>query len=336
MLTIIQVIAILQGVFLGLALFHRRLEYKKPVFWLFIGCIISVVLFAIGDDDYNLLVEDSNWVFFHEPLMITFFFLFIRYNGSQRDAFNKSDIIFFVPYLLYILFEALSNLDSFEDYSIWKICEEIIEFAFVGMLLYSVYDIIKNKKEKWSLLFIIPLAIIFLLDEISSLFLKSHFSFLDLDSYGVFLVAVFLFYFVTYKLITSPKDILPSLDNKYKSSKLSSNEIESIKKELNRLMTEEKLFKDQKLNANELAKQLGITRQYLSEILNVHMGVRFQDYLNQHRIKEFIEYLEQDNYKQFTLFGIATEVGFSSKSSFNATFKKFMGMTPSQYRKQEI
>ncbi|MEO1628283.1 MAG: helix-turn-helix domain-containing protein, partial [Bacteroidota bacterium] len=34
--------------------------------------------------------------------------------------------------------------------------------------------------------------------------------------------------------------------------------------------------------------------------------------------------------------GIASEAGFSSKSSFNATFKKLKGLTPSQYKKQNL
>ena len=101
-------------------------------------------------------------------------------------------------------------------------------------------------------------------------------------------------------------------------------------------MTEKKLFKNQKVNANEIAKQLGIQRQQLSEILNIHMGVRFQDYVNQFRVEEFIKCLNQENYKNYTLLGIAKEVGFSSKSSFNATFKKLKGVTPSHYKKEEI
>ena len=42
-----------------------------------------------------------------------------------------------------------------------------------------------------------------------------------------------------------------------------------------------------------------------------------------------------DNGK-FTVIQIAYEVGFNSKSSFNTAFKKFTGMTPTQYKKQTI
>ncbi len=330
MLTIIQITAILQGIFVGFALFQKRQEYKKPIFWLFIGGIVSTVLFAIGDDDYNLILSDVNWFFFHEPLMITFFFLFIRYSDANREVFNKLDAVFFLPYLLNIVFEVSNYL---RDSLILKVGATLTELCFIVMLLYSIYDIVKSKKEKWLLVFLIPFTLIFTTDEISYWVSDSHIFFLPLDSYGIFLMTIFLFYFVTYKLIIAPKEILPTANNKYKLSNLSKTEVESIKRELNRLMTEEQLFKNQKLNVNDIATQLGISRQRLSEVLNVHMGMRFQDFLNQHRVEAFIKCLEEDSYKNFTLLGIATEVGFSSKSSFNSTFKKLKGVTPSQYKK---
>lgn len=42
--------------------------------------------------------------------------------------------------------------------------------------------------------------------------------------------------------------------------------------------------------------------------------------------------MQNDQYAHFTLFGMATEVGFSFKTSFNATFKKAKGLTPAQFK----
>lgn len=334
MLTIIQIIAILQGLFLGITLFQRRHAYKTRIFWLFMGCIISIILFAVGDDDYNLIVNDANWFLFHEALITTFFFLFLRFSNRDRKEFTSIDLIFIVPYLLYAIFQSLLSFTYFEDNFLLEISAEISEFCLIGMLIYSIYDVLKHKKNKQWLVFLIPFTLIFLIDEATYFILDAPISLLSLDSYGVFLIAIFLFYFITYQLIIAPKDVLPSANSKYKLSNLSESEVEVIKKELHRLMVEEQLFKNQKLNVNEIANQIGITRQQLSEVLNVHMGMRFQDLLNQHRVEAFIKCLSEDRYKNFTLLGIATEVGFSSKSSFNATFKKLKGITPSQYKKQ--
>lgn len=345
MLAVIQIIALVQGIFLASVLFQRRKEYEKLVFWLFMGCIASVILFSIGDDDYNLIVPNANWFFFHEALMITFFFLFIRYSHSTRKVFEKSDSLFFLPYLLNIFLQIFLDLDYSEYRVILRIGVSLTELSFIGMLVYSIYDILKNEKERWLLTFVIPFTLLYTIDEITNIF---DIAYLPLDSYGIFLMAIFLFYFATYKLITSPKEILPSIATtdtitpivistpKYRLSNLSESEIETIKKELNRLMTEDKLFKNPNLNANQTAQKLGITRQRLSEVLNVHIDMRFQDFLNQYRVEEFIKCLHQEAYQNLTLLGIATEVGFRSKSTFNAAFKKFKGMTPSQYKKQAI
>ena len=337
MLRTFQIIALLQGIFLLFILFKRKKEYKRINLWLLSGCIISVTLYAVGDDDYNLFVEDTDWFLFHDTLIITFFFLFVRYYKSGKEKFIKTDLLFFVPYLFIIVFQTLENTYIIEENYVFRVAHEIVELIFLGMLVYTVYDIIKNKKEKWLLVFILPLTIIFLVDELTYIVTNSNEAPYLLDSYGIILAIIFLFYLVLYKLIFAPKDVLPKSDSsKYKTSSLNSKSIDSNKSELLRLMNEEKLFTNNNLTVNDVAKRMNIPRQHLSEILNVHLKTGFQDFLNQYRVEEFVECLKNNKYQNYTIMGIANEVGFSSKSSFNTTFKKLKGMTPSQYKKQLI
>jgi AraC-like DNA-binding protein len=51
-------------------------------------------------------------------------------------------------------------------------------------------------------------------------------------------------------------------------------------------------------------------------------GYKLSRFINKYRVEEFIERLKNDQNNHFTL-GIATDVGFNSKSSFNAIFKKY-------------
>ncbi|MCP4522172.1 MAG: AraC family transcriptional regulator [Cytophagales bacterium] len=323
----------MQGIFLVLVLFSKKHSYQKVTFWLLIGCLISTILFALGDDNYNLFTDNSDWFFFHEPLITTFLVLFIKYKISEKRTFVKKDALLFLPYTLYLVLESISSF--WTDNSIIDFFDNLVEASFIILLLHSIYTILKSSKEKWLLIFIIPFTLIFLIDEVfTNIFPHDYFSYID--SYGMFLISIFLFYLLTYRLITSPNKILSeekSEKKKYKSPNFSNTEAETIIKKLDNLMTEKKLFTNQKLTVNKVATQLGIPRQYLSEILNVHLGIRFQDYLNKYRIEEFIKCLHQENYKNYTLVGIATEVGFNSKSSFNSTFKKMKGMTPSEYKK---
>lgn len=290
------------------------------------------MLFALGDDDYNLIMSDTNWFVFQEPLMITCFLLFVKQIEREQSEFVKTDLLIILPYLVYLSLGFIETFFPIGDALFIDIVDDFIEFSLIGLLLKAAFDIIKSQKEKWLLTFIIPFVVIFTIDEMYKLTIDDDYSLLYLDSYGVILISTFLFYFVSFRLITTPKNILVTAANKYVASNLSKSEIDSTIKTLHQLMIEKKIFKNQKLSVAEVAKELGITRQQLSEILNNHMQIRFQDLLNQYRVEEFIECLDQEKYNHYTLLGIASEAGFSSKSSFNATFKKLKGVTPSQYR----
>ncbi|WP_298535350.1 AraC family transcriptional regulator [uncultured Algibacter sp.] len=335
MLKTIQIVALLQGIFLLFIVFKHKHHYKKPNFWLLVGCVSSVLLYALGDDSYNLFIKDANWFVFHDILIITFFFLFMRYYKSGKESFSSKDFVFFIPYLINILLLTGYYFEIWEATPFLFFMKELTELTFLVYLTYTIYHILKSKKEKWLLLFAIPLTIIFIIDEVTFLLTKSNNSPLFLDSYGIIIIAVLLFYFVLYKLILTPKAILPKSNNlKYNASSLQQKDIIYYKSELVLLMTQERLYKNQKLTVNDVAKRLNIPRQHLSEILNVHMNIGFQDLLNQYRVEDFILCLQAKEYKNYTLLGIANEVGFSSKSSFNTTFKKLKGITPSQFKKQ--
>ena len=101
-------------------------------------------------------------------------------------------------------------------------------------------------------------------------------------------------------------------------------------------MTKKELYKDPKLSIHKFAQELDIPRQYISEVLNVYLGISFQDFVNEYRVEAFVVNLKKDQNGQFTLFGLANEVGFNSKSTFNAFFKKYKGLTPSEFKKTLI
>jgi AraC-like DNA-binding protein len=44
--------------------------------------------------------------------------------------------------------------------------------------------------------------------------------------------------------------------------------------------------------------------------------------------------LVDPNETQFSILAIAEHAGFTSKSAFNSVFKRLVGMTPSEWRKQ--
>ncbi|NLP58315.1 AraC family transcriptional regulator [Lutibacter sp. B1] len=337
MLRTIQIIAILQGLFLILVLLKNKKKYKSTTFWLFFGSIASVLLYLIGDDGSNIFKKGADWFLFDSSLFVTFLLLFLKYFKSGSDKFSKKDYLFFIPNIIFFSIEATEIILKKETVFI-EIVELLIAITFLMYVIYIVYDVINTKGMKWVLYFVIPIGLIksymYVVDSLAFFGIaKMRMSNNEDFNKYLLLIIAFLFYFVIYNLITKPIEFLPKPTlNKYKTSGLKPELIKKYEGDLIQLMEEDKLFLDPKLSIVTVSEKLNIPRQYISEVLNLHMNISFQDFVNNYRVNEFIKYLQKDQYAHYTLFGIANEVGFNSKSSFNATFKKIKGVTPTEFK----
>jgi ligand-binding sensor domain-containing protein/AraC-like DNA-binding protein len=123
-------------------------------------------------------------------------------------------------------------------------------------------------------------------------------------------------------------------EEKYKSSTLSFHKSKTYLNQLLKIMAEEKPYLDPELSLQTLAKRMEITKEALSQVINEQLDRNFKNFINEYRIEEAKKKLLDPKEDQFVLMKIALDVGFNSKSVFNASFKKFTGMSPSQYRKK--
>ncbi|ACV26667.1 helix-turn-helix domain-containing protein [Kangiella koreensis] len=114
------------------------------------------------------------------------------------------------------------------------------------------------------------------------------------------------------------------LDENMRSSVLS-----LVKKEVE----EHRLYRNNKLTLASLAEQVGISLHHLSETLNQHGGKNFNQFINEYRVAEVCKQLDENSDRK--LIDMAMDAGFSSKSSFNAIFKKVTGKPPTLYRQQQ-
>lgn len=102
---------------------------------------------------------------------------------------------------------------------------------------------------------------------------------------------------------------------------------------LRELMESQKVYQDAKLNINRLAELLGTKTHILSKLLNEHYEQNFRDFVNSYRVKEFINQAQTGKLQKLTFLGLAHEVGFNSKSTFNLAFKKITNKSPRDYFK---
>jgi len=90
--------------------------------------------------------------------------------------------------------------------------------------------------------------------------------------------------------------------------------------------------RDPELTLTLLAKMVNLSRNQLSEVTNSSLGCNFYDFVNKYRVEDVKQLMVNSRFKDYTLLAIAFEAGFPSKSTFNSIFKKFTGLTPSEYR----
>ena len=93
------------------------------------------------------------------------------------------------------------------------------------------------------------------------------------------------------------------------------------------------LFTNPILNLRTLALELDLKEKELSRLINECGKVNFYQFINEYRIEKFKKLIKSPKAHQYTLLGLATKSGFSSKSTFYVAFKKLEGMTPKQYEK---
>lgn len=96
----------------------------------------------------------------------------------------------------------------------------------------------------------------------------------------------------------------------------------------------DRLYENPNLSVSQLASEMQISAKELSKHINDNYHMNFSEFVNHHRVEAVKKLLSSSEAKKYTLVTLAEIAGFSSKSSFNASFKKITGLTPSEYRKR--
>ena len=121
---------------------------------------------------------------------------------------------------------------------------------------------------------------------------------------------------------------------KYQKSSLTADDAKRIYKQLHQVMLKDKLYKDPELNLGQLAGNLNVHSNALSQVINSFESKTFYDYINGLRIEEFKTLVADPVNRQYTILSLAFECGFNSKTAFNKNFKKATGLSPSEYLNQ--
>jgi len=119
---------------------------------------------------------------------------------------------------------------------------------------------------------------------------------------------------------------------KYENKKIIDTEAENLIEALANIMQGKELYKDANITMPQIAKILGISAPYLSQLLNDNCHKSFSLFINEYRIEAAKSLLVQE--KKMSMEVIAEQCGFNSQSTFYSTFKKIMTVTPAAFRKE--
>lgn len=104
---------------------------------------------------------------------------------------------------------------------------------------------------------------------------------------------------------------------------------------LTRAMEENKIFLDAEITLEQLAERVELPVRQVSNIINRHFKKNFYEYVNYYRVEQAKALLLQAD-QQASMLDVMADAGFNSKSAFNRYFKKFVNMTPTEFRDSKL
>ncbi|WP_049631586.1 helix-turn-helix domain-containing protein [Cellvibrio sp. pealriver] len=151
------------------------------------------------------------------------------------------------------------------------------------------------------------------------------------ENYVVFILinALFINSVVhTHKLLTTK----PEVTKDKTDEKLTDSAIQKVQLG----MEVQKLFLKQNLNIDEFSKRINLPVKEVSAVINKHYGTNFFEFMNSYRVEEAKRLLGDSQHADMTVMDVLLHAGFNSKSAFHRFFNRLVGMSPTEYRKQNL
>jgi AraC-like DNA-binding protein len=320
--------------------------------------IINGALFVFKD---YLLPEYIHFFYIGYPVVfswVALYYLFICSLLDTRFRIKSYRWLHFLPFLLVLslLMKQFYFFDSGEKviliehsssfYKIVRLLDilfsiQVVTYNIAVIIKYNTYrkkvkemTNIKPEYDTWIRIaiftFLIACVITISGKTLGYLNIPVHFS-TFLISYIAFLFFYSILFFVS---ITSPS-LVHNEDKKgkYWYSNLSTFEARELMIQLDGYVKKTQIYRRPGLTLKELASGIGLSERHLSQVINDVNGQIFYDFVNSYRVEHAKSLLEENTDNRRTMFDIFWESGFNSKTTFNTSFKKFTGQTPTQYQK---
>jgi len=304
----------------------------------------SIKVYDLGDPTFFLIA----------PLL---WFYTLELTGS-RVSFSLKTVFHFLPFILIVIGSLTLNAINPDNHLVVFLRHHdrvpIILFWFVVVAQFTFYQIIIQRRwtayqqimkeevsntEDVNISWVKFFMTVFLLINIFfffSLFVVIHMQYTMWLWKAVAVLFSLSVFALGYKGILQKEIFYPGLTGIPKTAEttiVKTRPDQSLMDAVNKYMIDKKPYLDSELTLSQLAKDLNMSRSQLSHVINDGIGDNFYNFINKYRVEQVKKFMTDPAVKNYSLLGIALEAGFKSKSSFNLIFKRFTGLTPTEYKK---
>ncbi len=360
-------IGISQSFFAGMLISIKKpftIANRLMAAWMFLICTELVI--ALLNSKVIEMYAFHFVAFTYGPLL----YLYVRFMTDPGRKFNWLALIHFIPFVVFLtvsvifrelpLMKDLRNFFKPDRFISLRIVYSTSFFLSVSAYSILAFVLIRNHQRKlkdlisytswvitlnWlkilSISFYVSFLVLFILGGLNMIG-----DFIPFDPYFVvfgFITVVsfaFSFYAIQQPVIYGQEVRVTDMEKngreteKYVKSGLRDKQAEEYLKKLISVMETDKPYLNRNLSILDLSQLTGISRHYITQVLNEKHGKNFFTFINEYRVKDVISRFKDPKNNHFTILAIAFDAGFNSKTTFNSIFKNLTGVTPSEYREK--
>jgi len=240
----------------------------------------------------------------------------LEWQFISMDTLIKSSRFFYLMLSIYLINKYREQLKQSRS-SIENIDLNWLKILVIGFSLLTLIGVILSGSKVASLFYQVPVE------------LKI---FLGLTTYYADLVLVCFLLFYSAVNVSSIEKVTNSSKKSYGDYQADPEYVLRIEA----FMDEQKPYRKSTITLDALSELMDVPARELTAILNGHFKMHFYEYINNYRVEEAKEILALDVKQEKTITDVFSAVGFNSKSVFYTFFKKNVGVTPTEYRKQSV
>lgn len=356
-----------QGLLLAFTLFYKSAA-KQNNAWL-IGFFVLVISGIISGPILNEIVGVRTATFLVDPLILLIGPSFYLYILSFSKKLNARDFVLHgAAFLLYLpvlavfyskaVGPALSQPSLQAVYSSgFAVSIGLLKFLQLFIYVFLSFSALRAHKAKvkrvfadlagkdlaWlnymlgAFLFLVAISLLIYVVALQYPASQNQLTLLNLALLSAFILTLSFYAFHQHTLFdyaaakVLEKVLAGQNEPRYEKSGMTPEEAAAIEERIEAFIRD-KGYIDPNVTLGSMSEKIGAPPYKISEALSKYMNTSFYDLINKHRVEDIKKAIHNPALSHLTLLSIAYDFGYNSKSTFNAAFKKFAGMTPSAFK----